>query len=201
MRFFQRAGFFYALTASASSLQSTPTASDVARASAAQANLPFYTVCLADINTNMPAYTSYMADNNMQLPQAVANYFFHAVTLASTADLEADIASSFPFTEFQTFITRFPWYDSLKQKASVSTVYLPQDFMNSSTTTSDRQATATAATATDQSASTANHSATGATATDQAASTAKHSATGNEAFSVNPSLFALILALFGALLA
>ncbi|QLQ78077.1 hypothetical protein HG537_0A03240 [Torulaspora globosa] len=184
MRLVQQAGFLYALIVSALSLQSTPTASEAARASAAQANLPFYTVCLADINTNMPAYSSYMVDNNMQLPQAVANYYFHAVTLASTADLEADIASSFPFTEFQTFITQFPWYNSLKQKASVSTVYLPQDFMTSSTATSDQEATVTAE-----------------TTTGQTVSTTDHSTTKNEAFSINPSFFVPILALFGALLA
>ncbi|QLL30512.1 hypothetical protein HG536_0A03300 [Torulaspora globosa] len=184
MRLIQWIGFLYALTAYALSLQSTPTASDAARASAAQANLPFYTVCLADINTNMPAYSSYMVDNNRQLPPAVANYYFHAVTLASTADLEADIANSFPFTEFQTFITQFPWYDSLKQKASVSTVYLPQDFMTSSIPTSGRQTTVTAATTTGQTASSDNHS-----------------ATENKAVSINPSLFALILAVFGAFLA
>lgn len=113
--------------------QMTTKTDEEARKSAAGANLPFFTVFVSDINTNLAAYNSFMESNNMKLPQAVADYYFHVIRLSQTADLEKDVASSFPFTQFKTFITKFPWYDSLLQRASVSTLYVPQDFVSSAT--------------------------------------------------------------------
>lgn len=134
MRLFTKFWFFFAAIPFVSSSQSASGADEAAaRTAAAQANLAFYTVCLADINTNLGSYNSYMEENNMQLPQTIADYYFHIAALPSTADLQADIARSFPFTQFQTFITNFPWYESLMQKASITTVYLPQDFLSTQT--------------------------------------------------------------------
>lgn len=183
MRLIHCIGFFYSLAISTLASQSSSVANAAARSSAAQANWPFYTVCLADINTNLPAYNSYMIDNNMELPQAIGDYYFHLANLPNTADLEEDIASNFPFTHFQTFITKFPWYSSMLQKASVSTIYLPQDFVSGSTATGGSQVTGSAATNAGET--------TVITGT----------STKNEATSINPGYFALFLVLVGGFLA
>lgn len=103
-----------------------------ARAAAAEADMTFFTIFFDDFNANLASYTSYMNGNNMQLPQEFVNYYYHLAGLPSTANLEADLASSFPFTPFQTFITKFPWYSSLLTDASASTLYLPQYFITAS---------------------------------------------------------------------
>lgn len=119
----------------ATATSQTTTQSDSGRRAAAEANLPFLTEFVNDISTNLPAYTSFMDSNSMVLPQELANYYFHVAQLPQTADLEEDVVSSFPFTHFKTFVTKFPWYGSLLERASASTVYVPQDFVSSATQT------------------------------------------------------------------
>ncbi|CAI4045809.1 hypothetical protein SKDZ_12G0940 [Saccharomyces kudriavzevii ZP591] len=104
-----------------------------ARSAAAGADMAFFMEFLNDFDTAFPQYTSYMMQNRLTLPQAVADYYYHMAALGSTADLQSDIAQSFPFTQFQTFITAFPWYTSLLNKASVTTIYLPQHFITDDT--------------------------------------------------------------------
>lgn len=164
--------------------QSTAKPDEGARSSAAEADLPFLTVFAEDLNSNLPAYTSFMASNDMTLPQAVADYYFHLMQLSQTADLQKDVASSFPFTQFQTFVTNFPWYDSLLQRASVSTLYVPQDFVSTGTTGTQSQSLASKAltTSSNDTARSASPSQTGSS---------------NAAVSINKGHVTLFLVLLG----
>lgn len=117
----------------AKTITSTSDDDTFARSAAADADMAFFMEFLNDFDTAFPQYTSYMMQNHLTLPQAVADYYYHMVDLTSTADLQSDIAQSFPFTQFQTFITGFPWYTSLLNKASATTIYLPQHFITDET--------------------------------------------------------------------
>ncbi|CAI5101102.1 BTE_HP_G0109140.mRNA.1.CDS.1 [Saccharomyces cerevisiae] len=117
----------------AKTLTSSSNDDTLARSAAADADMAFFMEFLNDFDTAFPQYTSYMMQNHLTLPQPVADYYYHMVDLASTADLQSDIAQSFPFTQFQTFITAFPWYTSLLNKASATTIYLPQHFITGET--------------------------------------------------------------------
>ncbi|CCF58863.1 hypothetical protein KAFR_0F02660 [Kazachstania africana CBS 2517] len=102
----------------------------LARQEAAKADMAFFMVFLEDFQINYDSYTSYMIDNHVTLPQAVANYYFR-LELDSTveANLLSDIAYTFPFTQFQSFITRFPWYSSLLADAGATTMCLPEYYV------------------------------------------------------------------------
>ena len=102
------------------------------RSMAAEQDFSFFSAFLSDFGGNYQSYTSYMAENNMRLPQGVMDYYNHLAQLPSTANLEEDIASSFPFTEFQTFVTEFPWYSSLLEEAGATTIFLPAYFESNS---------------------------------------------------------------------
>lgn len=99
------------------------------RYEAAGADMPFFTAFLNDFDVNLSKYTSYMMQNHITLPQAVADYYYHLAPLATDIDLQSDIAQTFPFTEFQTFVTVFPWYSSLLSDADATTLLLPDDFV------------------------------------------------------------------------
>ncbi|CAI4046143.1 hypothetical protein N7582_003739 [Saccharomyces uvarum] len=121
----------------ANTITSSADENTLARSAAADADMAFFMAFLDDFETAFPQYTSYMMQNHLTLPQAVADYYYHIADLASTANLESDIAQSFPFTQFETFITAFPWYTSLLEKASATTIYLPQHFLTDDTQPSE----------------------------------------------------------------
>ncbi|CAL9736814.1 A-factor barrier protein 1 [Monosporozyma servazzii] len=104
---------------------STPKIEDPFRNAAAEADMPFFEAFLNDFDVNLAQYTSYMMQNHITLPQAIADYYYHLAPMATDIDLQSDIAQTFPFTEFQTFVTAFPWYSSLLSDSGVSTIYLP----------------------------------------------------------------------------
>ncbi|SMN18821.1 similar to Saccharomyces cerevisiae YLR040C Putative protein of unknown function [Maudiozyma saulgeensis] len=100
------------------------------RSMAEEKDFKFFIAFLNDFDTNYPSYTSYMIENKLKLPQQVADYYNHLAKLPSTIDLELDIINSFPYTEFQTFVTNFPWYSSLLKQGDITTMYLPRDFIS-----------------------------------------------------------------------
>ncbi|EDO16965.1 hypothetical protein Kpol_1041p23 [Vanderwaltozyma polyspora DSM 70294] len=103
------------------------------RSQAAAEDVGFVYAFINDFNTRMADYTSYMQDNDMQLPQGLANYYYHLATEPEDLNLQSDIAATFPFTEFNTFITKFPWYSTLLSEGSVTTFYLPELFLTAAT--------------------------------------------------------------------
>ena len=103
------------------------------RSEAAKYDMPFFTAFLDDFDTNLEKYTSYMMKNHITLPQAIADYYYHLAPITTDIDLESDIAQTFPFTEFHTFVTIFPWYSSLLKDADLTTLYLPDDFLTTNT--------------------------------------------------------------------
>lgn len=100
------------------------------RSNAASVDIAFFTAFLEDFNDNFDKYTSIMNQNKVTLPQEVANYYYHLAPLPSTVDLQSDIAVNFPFTEFKSFITKFPWYSSLLTEGHITDFYLPSDFIS-----------------------------------------------------------------------
>lgn len=104
------------------------------RSMAESKDFNFFMAFLNDFDKNFPVYTSYMVANKLKLPQQVADYYNHLAILPSTVNLEDDIINSFPYTEFQTFVTNFPWYTSLLKEGNITTMYLPRDFENISIT-------------------------------------------------------------------
>ena len=100
-----------------------------AKQEAAAADLQFFIEFLDDFNVNLVSYTSYMNEAKMTLPQDVANYYYHLKSVTETTQLLDDLATSFPFTEFKTFITAFPWYSSILSEASATDFYVPDDFI------------------------------------------------------------------------
>lgn len=104
----------------------------IARSKAADYDMAFFVAFLTHFDSNIASYTSYMIKNHITLPQGIANYYNHLATLPDDGDLAADIVSTFPFTQFQTFITAFPWYSSLLQDGGITTMYLPEYFMTAS---------------------------------------------------------------------
>lgn len=104
------------------------------RSMAESKDFNFFMAFLDDFDQNFPVYTSYMVANKLKLPQEVADYYNHLAKLPSTANLEEDIINSFPYTEFQTFVTNFPWYTSLLKEGDITTMYLPRDFGSVSVT-------------------------------------------------------------------
>lgn len=102
--------------------------SDSLRSDAARADISFFSVFLQDFKSNMDSYTSYLGAHDKTMPQEVADYYYHIAKLPNSADLEKDIASSLPFSQFRTFIADFPWYSTLLSKAHKTSMMLPQDF-------------------------------------------------------------------------
>lgn len=100
-----------------------------AKAKAADEDIGFVLYFFQDFEEQMPEYTSYMMQNHITFPQHVADYYYHLVGLPSTADLQPDVISYFPFTQFHTFVTAFPWYSSILSKANMTRFYLPEDFI------------------------------------------------------------------------
>lgn len=114
------------------------------RSMAESKDFNFFMAFLNDFDKNFPVYTSYMVANKLRLPQQVADYYNHLAKLPSTVNLEDDIINSFPYTEFQTFVTNFPWYTSLLKEGDITTMYLPRDFESISVNPGKTTATATA---------------------------------------------------------
>lgn len=108
---------------------SKPTDSAFLKSEAAEVDMRFFSVFLLDFRDNEDSYTSYLGDRHKTMPQKVADYYNHVAQLPPSADLERDIAASFPFSQFQTFIAEFPWYSTLLSKAHASTMFIPEDFV------------------------------------------------------------------------
>lgn len=103
-----------------------------ARSAAASADYGILLAFVEGVNSDMTLYKSYMEAHGNKLPQSVADYIYYLAAIPSSIDLEANFASKFPFTEFQTFITNFPNYSSLLSKGSATTLYLPEYFITDS---------------------------------------------------------------------
>ncbi|CCD24993.1 Afb1p NDAI_0E01770 [Naumovozyma dairenensis CBS 421] len=187
-----------------------------ARSEAANVDMPFFMAFLDDFGSQLPQYTSYMAQNHFTLPQAIADYYYHIAFLPDTADLQADIANTFPFNQFQTFITAFPWYSSLLSHASVSTIYLPEDFIEntainnasiiqtsssldapSSSITSRKASSTISSKSITSSPSSSSFVTTSTTTTTTSSSTTRsNNAANNELKVLNPTIMLLLIGLF-----
>ncbi|CCH59692.1 hypothetical protein TBLA_0B08760 [Henningerozyma blattae CBS 6284] len=103
----------------------------VARSKAADVDYSLFLEFLNDFNTRFQVYTSYMGQENIKLPQKLADYYNHLAGIPSSIDLKSDIIKTFPFDEFNTFITAFPWYESMLSSVSLTAVKVPADFLTS----------------------------------------------------------------------
>ncbi|ODQ79568.1 hypothetical protein BABINDRAFT_23478, partial [Babjeviella inositovora NRRL Y-12698] len=95
---------------------------EVAQAVAYDAS--FISYFLLDFDFNNDRYTSYMKDNGLKYPQTLIQYI---VDQQGQTDLTKAL-DAFPFTQFRTYITAFPWYNSLLGKGSITEFKVPGDF-------------------------------------------------------------------------
>ncbi|KAL2709982.1 Afb1 [Kluyveromyces marxianus] len=117
--------FLFCLAADSASSQ----ALNQAKQEAASADINFFIGFISDFNANQKSYTSYMKEAQMTMPQDIADYYFHLQQVTESTQLLEDIATSFPFSDFKTFITAVPWYTQLLSQASITQFYVPDDFM------------------------------------------------------------------------
>lgn len=99
---------------------------DQAAELAADYDSPFIVYFIDDFSYNFDAYSSYMELNSIEVPTSLFNYYLE---IASETDYSftSNLATQFPFEEFQTFITEFPWYSSLLSEADMTTIIAPVD--------------------------------------------------------------------------
>ncbi|KAH3901153.1 Afb1p SCDLUD_002636 [Saccharomycodes ludwigii] len=101
---------------------------ELARSKAAQYDMPIISAFLADYNSDDIKYLSYLNENSKTLPQDIINYLYRIITISQYDSLQQDMASTFPFDEFQTFVQPFPWYSNILKSANATTFYVPEDF-------------------------------------------------------------------------
>lgn len=81
-----------------------------------------------DLGLNYQKYTSYMEERKIEFPQSLMQFYVY-LTGATETDFPTSLfAASFPFTPFYTYITAFPWYNSLLSQAGMKTFYLPNHY-------------------------------------------------------------------------
>lgn len=113
-------------TTTLSNNNNSPSITAHAREIAASKDYSFFLGFINDFNTRYEDYVSYMRKEKINLPQKLANYYNRLAAFKSSINLQDDIASTFPFEEFNTFITNFPWYSSLLDESGVTTIIMPE---------------------------------------------------------------------------
>lgn len=86
----------------------SPTNGDFARSKAADTDMRFFSAFLSDFKKNQNSYNSYLDDHQKTMPQKVADYYQHVAQLPQSANLEKDVAASFPFFTISNFYRRIP---------------------------------------------------------------------------------------------
>ncbi|CEP21590.1 unnamed protein product [Cyberlindnera jadinii] len=167
--------------------------SATSRALASDASF-IYDVML-DINHRYTTYLQYMDSNKMQFPDDIVQYMVGLQTISKESSLfEAVNTMSFPFDDFKTMITAFPWYSSLMSAADLSTFLVPSDFLviDAKVTTSNTIAEETGSTTEPRGDSTSEPS-SDTTSTSNSSSSSLNGA--NSALLIPLSLVSIFLAL------
>ncbi|KAH3670503.1 hypothetical protein OGAPHI_001018 [Ogataea philodendri] len=83
---------------------------------------------LEDFGSRYQDYTAYMDSANMAFPGTLVEFYMEAQQQTTdTAKLSSLLANDFPMSDFKTYISAFPWYTSLLDRAGESTLYGTED--------------------------------------------------------------------------
>lgn len=88
----------------------------------------FIQAVLLDAATNYDEYTSIMLSKSIQFPPALMQFLVELDTYQLSEFPTSVYTSDFPFTDFQTFITNFPWIEGYMSQYSMSTFKVPSDY-------------------------------------------------------------------------
>jgi hypothetical protein len=145
MFFFQLIALFISVCVADTVTSWSPEQLSSASSRALQSDATLIYNVLMDLNTQYTSYLKYMDSNGMHFPAEINQYMVKIQTINDESSLMAAIKTmSFPFSEFQTMMTVFPWYSSIMSNAVVTTFYEPSDFLMEAFATTSASAVETA---------------------------------------------------------
>ena len=111
----------------------------------------FIQTVLLDALQDTGKYYDLINDKNIEFPPALMQFYAQLNTYPANSFPTSLFVQSFPFKEFQTFITNFPWVETYMEELSMTTFRGPDDYAVMTVTkdadvTVSSRATATAAT-------------------------------------------------------
>lgn len=111
----------------------------------------FIQTVLLDALQDTGKYYDLINDKNIEFPPALMQFYAQLNTYPANSFPTSLFVQSFPFNEFQTFITNFPWVETYMEELSMTTFRGPDDYAVMTVTkdadvTVSSRATATAAT-------------------------------------------------------
>lgn len=92
-----------------------------------------YTVML-DAATDMGKYSSVMYEKNIEIPQNLLQFIVKINTYEISAFPTSIFISSFPFEDFKTFVTNFPWMSDYLSSCSMTEFKVPSEYSVITTT-------------------------------------------------------------------
>jgi hypothetical protein len=110
----------------------------------------FIQTVLLDALQDTGKYYDLINDKNIEFPPALMQFYAQLNTYPANSFPTSLFVQSFPFNEFQTFITNFPWVETYMEELSMTTFRGPDDYAVMTVTkdadvTVSSRATATAA--------------------------------------------------------
>ncbi|CDK28699.1 unnamed protein product [Kuraishia capsulata CBS 1993] len=121
-----------------------------AKTLAAEYDFDFLVAFLNDFSSNIARYTSYMVDNSMTYPRQLVQ-FYNDVYTYTDYGFTTLVPDQFPFSEFQTFISEFPWYTTLLKEGDITAFAVPADYLTTDVTTSTSESSESSTTTTSES--------------------------------------------------
>lgn len=103
-----------------------PDAADLA----AKADLGIILAFLSDFGLDKDVYDSFLEEHHLTFPQSLMN-FYGSIHTKQFDEITEELSTNFPFSDFGTFVTAFPWYSELVQEVSAGGYYLPQQITSS----------------------------------------------------------------------
>lgn len=97
---------------------------------AAEADMNAIIEFIFDFEQNQSKYKTFMSRNSIKFPQEFINYYANIETLGQS-EFMTQLSTNFPFTEFKSFATEFPWFSEFLFSASITEFYLPDQLTTS----------------------------------------------------------------------
>jgi hypothetical protein len=155
----------------------------------------FIQTVLLDALQDTGKYYDLINDKNIEFPPALMQFYAQLNTYPANSFPTSLFVQSFPFKEFQTFITNFPWVETYMEELSMTTFRGPDDYAvmtvtkdadvtvsshATATTTAANGATSTVASVTQSTStitSTSSNTSSSTSSTSSSASESSHSRT------------------------
>ena len=88
----------------------------------------FIQTVLLDALQDTGKYYDLINDKNIEFPPALMQFYAQLNTYPANSFPTSLFVQSFPFNEFQTFITNFPWVETYMEELSMTTFRGPDDY-------------------------------------------------------------------------